>query len=86
MDSLGKWREDNWMKGGTGYIIYDGKGHMAVQMTPAGYKDFNWLSESENTINEKVKAKIDSLSISELKSILKIFSSNLTYFANYKIQ
>src|SRR5215212_7154407 len=59
-DTSGKWREISLMKGGTGYIIYDGQGHMAVQMTPAGYKDFTWLSESENN-PEKVKAKIDSL-------------------------
>jgi hypothetical protein len=83
-DTSGKWQETSLMKGGTGYIIYDGQGHMAVQMTPAGYKDFTWLGENENS-PEKVKAKIDSLSVSELKTLLTKFSSGITYFANYKI-
>ncbi len=83
-DTSGQWREIKLMKGGTGYIIYDGLGHMAAQLTPEGYKDFNWLSESEST-SEKVKAKIDSLSVSELKTLLTKFSSILTYFAYYKI-
>ena len=29
LDSTGVWREDPWTKGGTGYIVYDGLGHMA---------------------------------------------------------
>ena len=40
-DTSGQWREIKLMKGGTGYIIYDGQGYMAVQLLPAGYKDFN---------------------------------------------
>ena len=32
-DSAGGWH-DEWASDGTGYILYDGKGHMAVQITP----------------------------------------------------
>ena len=86
MDSVTQWKEDSWMKGGTGFILYDGKGHMAVQITPSGYTDLKWLSERDNLIDEKVNAKIDSLSEAELKAALKMFSSNYVYFANYQIQ
>ncbi len=41
-DSNGVWREDPWTKGGTGYIVYDGMGHMAVHITRQGYNDFTW--------------------------------------------
>jgi hypothetical protein len=84
-DSLGQWQVDGWMKNGTGFIIYDGNGHMAVQMTPEGYKNFNWLSERDNTNSLKVKAKLDSLSLNELKSLIIHFSSDQAYFANYEI-
>lgn len=75
-DSTGIWKEHHWNKGGDSYIIYDGLGHMAVQITPANYKD------------NKVKAprtSIDSLSIDELRSDLKVYSSNYVYMANCKI-
>jgi hypothetical protein len=29
-DSAGIWRQQKWAKDGDGYIVYDGKGHMAV--------------------------------------------------------
>ena len=38
-DSAGIWQEE-WASDGTGYIIYDGKGHMGVHITPKGYKNF----------------------------------------------
>lgn len=84
-DTLGQWQEDSWMKSGTGFIIYDGKGHMAVQMTPEGYKKFNWLSERDNTNSASVKSKVDSLSYEQLKMLLMRFSSHQAYFANYEI-
>src|SRR5437764_9094358 len=62
-DTLGRWQEDSWMKNGTGYIMYDGRGHMAVQMAPEGYKNFSWLSERDNTNTPLVKSRLDSLSI-----------------------
>jgi hypothetical protein len=33
-DSTGVWRESGYGNGGESYIIYDGLGHMAVQITP----------------------------------------------------
>ena len=38
-DSNGVWHEDPWTKDGTGYIVYDGIGHMAVHITRQGYND-----------------------------------------------
>ena len=40
-DSTGIWQEHAWNKGGDSYIMYDGLGHMAVQITPEGYKDYD---------------------------------------------
>jgi hypothetical protein len=36
-DSAGEWQQQDWGKDGDGYIVYDGKGHMSVQITPKGY-------------------------------------------------
>lgn len=84
-DSSGKWNESDWAKGGEGYIIYDGLGHMAVQIIPNGYKDFKWLSE-EQALNEKVvQQKADSMSLEELKATVSEFASNYVYVANYSI-
>lgn len=84
-DSTGVWRESGYGNGGESYIIYDGLGHMAVQITPKGYSDFKWLNE-EQALNEKIlKAKIDSMSLTELKAAVTEFSSNYVYFANYTL-
>ena len=32
-DSSDVWRQQEWGKGGEGYIVYDGKGHMGVHIT-----------------------------------------------------
>ena len=85
-DSNGVWHEDPWTKGGTGYIVYDGLGHMAVQITPEGYKGFDWLSEKESIISDRVQEKVDSMSIDELKAAVKEFSSSYVYIANYTIE
>ena len=84
-DSTGTWHEDPWTKGGTGFIVYDGLGHMAVQITPEGYKDFTWLSEKESINKERVQTKIDSMSVAELRSAVSEFSSFYAYMANYTI-
>ncbi len=85
-DSTGVWNQQIWAKGGTGYIVYDGLGHMAVHITPKGYKDFQWLDE-EASINEKrIQKKMDSMSITELKTALEEFSSSYVYVANYTIE
>ncbi len=84
-DSTGVWRESGYGNGGESYIIYDGLGHMAVQITPKGYNDFKWLNE-EQALNETIlKAKIDSMSLIELKAAVTEFSSNYVYFANYTL-
>jgi hypothetical protein len=84
-DSAGVWKESGRYNGGESYIIYDGLGHMAVQITPKGYNNFNWLNDeqaiSETTVNEK----IDSMSIPELKAAVSEFASNYVYVGNYTV-
>jgi len=85
-DSTGAWKEQKWSKGGDGYIVYDGIGHMAVQITPKGYKDFNWPLTEEQTIDaDLVKEKIDSMPLSDVKAALAEFASNYVYTGNYRI-
>lgn len=85
-DSAGEWRQQDWGKDGDGYIVYDGKGHMAVQITPKGYKDFQWMDEESSIDNKKVKEKTDSMTTEELKEAVKEFSSSYVYVANYSIE
>jgi hypothetical protein len=72
-NSTGKWEYDTTFTGWTGYITYDGSGHMGVQITSKGYKDFN------------TNKNPDSLNIKELKDLVKFYQSNWVYFASYKI-
>lgn len=73
-DSLAsKWTDYTPRRGYTGYIVYDGQGHMGVHLTPQGYKDFN---------SDK---NIDSLSPDDLKALAKFYQSNFVYFADYTI-
>lgn len=84
-DSAGTWKESGWFNGGESYIVYDGLGHMAVQITPKGYNNFKWLEE-EQAINEKiVKEKTDSMSLPELKAAVAAFASNYVYVGNYTV-
>lgn len=84
-DSSGAWQESPWAKGGESYILYDGLGHMAVQITPKGYKDFPWLKE-EDVLNEQaLKEKIDTMSLPRLKAAAAELSSNYVYMATYTI-
>lgn len=69
-----KWSDDVTRIGYTGYILYDGLGHMAVHLIPKAYNDF----DSNN--------KLDSISLDELKNLTKIYMSNYVYFASYKIE
>jgi hypothetical protein len=85
-DSTGAFHEDPWTKGGTAYIIYDGLGHMAVQILPEGYKDFEWMSEKESINADRVREKTDSMSVDQLKSAVREFSSSYVYFANYTVE
>lgn len=72
-DSTGAWQEFHWNKGGDSYIMYDGLGHMAVQITPKNYKERKVLVP---------RTAIDSLTINELQADLKTYSSNYVYVAN----
>ena len=83
-DSAGKW-QDEWASDGTGYIIYDGMGHMAVQITPKGYEQFQTLSEDESIDPRKVKTAIDSMPVEQLKTTLEEFVSNYVYAGNYSV-
>lgn len=84
-DSNGIWHEDPWTKGGTGYIVYDGMGHMAVHITRQGYNDFEWLPEEESLLDEKVNQKLDSMSTNELKDAVRAFAASYVYVGNYFI-
>src|SRR4030095_8272568 len=86
LDSTGVWREDPWTKGGTGYIVYDGLGHMAVHITRAGYKDYNWLNRTDALNPEKINKRIDSMSVDELKAAVKQFEGSYAYAANYLME
>ena len=85
-DSNGVWHEDPWTKGGTGYIVYDGIGHMAVHITRQGYNDFKWLPEEESLRPERINQKLDSMSTEELKAAVRAFSSSYVYAGNYTVE
>jgi hypothetical protein len=69
----GNWTYDPAFNGWNGYILYDGHGHMGVQITPNGYRDFD------------VDKNIDNINNEDLKELVKFYQSNWVYFANYKI-
>ncbi len=85
-DSNGVWHEDPWTKGGTGYIVYDGLGHMAVQINREGYNNYQWLPEEESLRDEKINAKLDSMSVEDLKAGVRAFSGSYVYVGNYTIE
>ena len=85
-DSNGVWHEDPWTKGGTGYIVYDGNGHMAVHITRNGYNDYKWLTEEESLQDEKINQKLDSMTTEELKAAVRAFASSYVYAGNYTIE
>jgi len=84
-DSAGVWNEQLWSKGGDSYIVYDGLGHMAVQITPKDYKDFKWIGEEETITKDSLKKNVDSMSADQLRAALMEFASNYAYVANYSI-
>ena len=74
-DSLAnRWTDDSTRVGWSGYILYDGHGHMGVHLIPKGYKDFD------------TQKNIDSLQHDELKELAKFYKSNFVYFANYNLK
>ncbi|MBS1600779.1 MAG: lipocalin-like domain-containing protein [Bacteroidetes bacterium] len=60
-------------QGYTGYILYDGIGHMGVQLIPPGFSDFD------------ADKPIDSLDAKEQTRILKLQLRSFIYFADAKI-
>ena len=73
-DSLAnRWTDDSKRIGWTGYILYDGQGHMGVHLIPKGYKNFD------------TNKNLDSLQNDDLKELVKFYKSNFVYFANYNI-
>ena len=80
-----KWYEEDFGKGGDSYILYDGSGHMAVQITSKGYKDFDWLTEKQATDEKLLTQHIDSMSCEQLKSAVREFTSSFVYFGDYSI-
>jgi hypothetical protein len=85
-DSNGVWHPDPWTKGGDGYIVYDGLGHMAVHITRAGYHDYKWLPEEQSLRDEFINRKLDSMSTGELKAAVRAFSASYVYAGNYTIE
>lgn len=69
-DSSNRWIQDPVREGWTGYILYDGLGHVGVHLSPKNYKDYD------------ISKNIDSLNMSELLGRAKYFQSNYVYFAN----
>lgn len=72
-DSIsGKWSHYETDQYHNGYILYDGKGHMAVHLTSKDYQDFD------------VSEDVDSLDVEGLKERLKFYQNNFVYFADYQ--
>lgn len=70
-DSISKkWSTETARMGYNGYILFDGNGHMALQITPAEYADFD------------INKRKDSLGI---KILANYYNNNLIFFANYKV-
>jgi hypothetical protein len=70
----GKWHDTPGRVGYSGYILYDGKGHMGVQLLPPEFKD---------VFNNK---NIDTSDVQELKKDLRLYSASFEYFANCDIK
>jgi hypothetical protein len=86
MDSTtGEWKEDPWEAGGDGYIIYDGLGHMAVEITPKDYKAFKWITENQGTDPKRFNQHIDTLSVESLRAATREFAANYVYFGHVRI-
>ena len=69
--NIDRWIADSTKVGYKGFIIYDGKGHMSVQITPGEYDSLNGQLD------------IESLGCDSLKEIASLYSKNYSYFASY---
>ncbi|MDO9000857.1 MAG: lipocalin-like domain-containing protein [Bacteroidota bacterium] len=66
----GKWSNEPNRMGYVGYILFDGIGHVAIQITPADYHEFDINKKGDST---------------GMKVAEKYHSNNLIYFADYKV-
>ena len=72
-DSIsGKWHDSPNRIGYNGYILYDGIGHMGVQLLPPGFKDVD-------------KTNTDSAGNDELRKTLQLQAGSFSYFGNCNI-
>jgi len=71
--TTGKWNEAPKRIGYSGFILYDGTGHMGVQLVPPGFNDLN-----DST-------SVDSLTIDALKQNVTLQSKMFVYFGNCEI-
>ena len=69
------WITFPWNAGGTGYLIYDGRGHGSLHITPAGYSELRW---PENDSLEK-------WTIHELREAFIDLRKNYNYMASYQL-
>lgn len=72
-NDVDSWTYDSAFAGWNGLILYDGHGHMGVQITPKGYQDFN------------PEKNIDTLKNERLAELVKFYQSNWVYFAECRI-
>ena len=71
--TTGKWKDAPNRLGYFGYILYDGSGHVAVQLFPPGFR----------RMNDNIS--MDSLNIDQLRQMANMQSKCFIYFADYKI-
>ena len=71
--AIGKWYDSPNRIGYTGYILYDGIGHMGVQLLPPAFK--------EVLTNES----IDNIGEEGVRKILKLHTASFSYFGDCNI-
>lgn len=71
--NAGKWQADSTKIGYSGFILYDGLGHMSVQILPANYNSFDLGKD------------LNSLSIEDVQILADHYHLNFVYFANYSV-
>jgi len=71
--ATGKWLNAPKRIGYSGYILYDGSGHVGVQLMPPKFEKLNYSNST------------DSLNIDQLKELTNIQSKCFFYFANCDI-
>jgi len=67
--ATGKWYDTPSRIGYTGYILYDGIGHVGVQLLPPGFNNIDTNTNLDSTDNQ------------ELRKLLKLQFNSFSYFA-----